>query len=426
MPSTWTISGAGLLVPHGIWSSQTYLTPDAALLVLCSHQHDPADYEPHPGARPPATSGNEMTPPELTICIPAYQAEAFIDRTLWCARRQTYPGIRIAVSIDQSSDATEEICRAHAVDDSRVTVLAHQDRLGWAANTNALLDLVQTDFFFLYFHDDVIAPEYAEVLLAALRERPEAVSAHGDMDRFGEQAGVLQATTFDGDDTRRLVTYLLAPASGPMLRGLTRSRVLERGLRFPFIGRPGVWQVEPYKLALVAAGPVLGVPRLLYHRWHRPGSLTADWTSGPLEPVLEGQRLQCALALEILDGAAVGAAEKEVLRFCLYLQAMRYVRRHELRLPPAPPAAPEDLCPVFTGVAPAGALAGLEPGLASAVARAHAQVLFLEGRMAVKRREPAIATERLAAAVRLDPAHRRAATLLVALQAGAPGTSGGA
>jgi dTDP-4-dehydrorhamnose 3,5-epimerase-like enzyme len=42
-------SGTGLLVPPGVWSSQTYLTADAALLVLCSHPYDPADYEPRPG-----------------------------------------------------------------------------------------------------------------------------------------------------------------------------------------------------------------------------------------------------------------------------------------------------------------------------------------------------------------------------------------
>jgi hypothetical protein len=365
-----------------------------------------------------------MAAPEVTICIPAYQAEVFIDRTLWCARRQTHPGIHIAVSIDQSSDATEEICRAHAADDSRLAVLAHRERLGWAGNTNALLDRVQTEFFFLYFHDDVIAPEYTEMLLAALRERPDAAGAHGGMDRFGEQAGVLPATPFDGSDTRRLVTYLLAAASGPMLRGLTRSRVLEGGLRFPLIGRPGVWQVEPYKLALVAAGPILGVPRPLYHRWHRPGSLTADWTSGPLEPVLEGLRLQCSLALDILDRAAAGPAEREVLRFCLYLQVMRYVRRHELRLPPAEPAAPSDLSPAFTGAAPATP-AGLEPDLAAEVARAHAQVLFLEGRLAIRRKDRAGAADRLAAAVALDPAHARAAALLATVQAGPPGNPSG-
>ena len=51
---------------------------------------------------------------EVTVCIPAWQAEPFIDRTLGCARKQTHSRLRILVSIDASDDATAEICQAHA------------------------------------------------------------------------------------------------------------------------------------------------------------------------------------------------------------------------------------------------------------------------------------------------------------------------
>jgi len=46
VPATITLadSHAGLLIPPGVWSSQTYLTPDAALLVLCDEPYDPSGY----------------------------------------------------------------------------------------------------------------------------------------------------------------------------------------------------------------------------------------------------------------------------------------------------------------------------------------------------------------------------------------------
>ena len=44
----------------------------------------------------------------VTVCIPAYQAEAFIDRTLRCARAQTHEAQRILVAIDRSEDGTED------------------------------------------------------------------------------------------------------------------------------------------------------------------------------------------------------------------------------------------------------------------------------------------------------------------------------
>jgi len=37
-------SRVGLLVPAPVWSSQTYLTPDAVLLVLSSEPYDPSSY----------------------------------------------------------------------------------------------------------------------------------------------------------------------------------------------------------------------------------------------------------------------------------------------------------------------------------------------------------------------------------------------
>ena len=55
-----------------------------------------------------------MSDARVSVCIPAYEAEEFIDRTLRCARAQTLQDIRILVSIDVSGDDTESVCRAHA------------------------------------------------------------------------------------------------------------------------------------------------------------------------------------------------------------------------------------------------------------------------------------------------------------------------
>jgi glycosyltransferase involved in cell wall biosynthesis len=46
---------------------------------------------------------------DLTICIPAFEAAAFIDRTLRFGLGQTYRNIKILVSVDYSTDRTAEI-----------------------------------------------------------------------------------------------------------------------------------------------------------------------------------------------------------------------------------------------------------------------------------------------------------------------------
>ena len=106
----------------------------------------------------------------MTVCIPAYQAAEFIERTLGCASAQTYAKQRILVSVDVSTDPTAEICRKRARDDPRIEVIAQPKRLGWAGNVNFLLDSVRSEFAFLYFHDDLIEPEYSARLIAAVKK----------------------------------------------------------------------------------------------------------------------------------------------------------------------------------------------------------------------------------------------------------------
>src|SRR3954469_1968464 len=146
----------------------------------------------------------------VSVCIPAYQSESFIEQTLRCAREQTYAAQRIVVSIDASDDGTEALCRAQARDDDRIEVHAHRDRLGWVDNVNFLLDAVSTEFAFVYFHDDVIEPTYSERLVDALRQRPDAASAHTDVVLHGEHGERPRpGCTYDGSATERLFTYFV-------------------------------------------------------------------------------------------------------------------------------------------------------------------------------------------------------------------------
>ncbi|MEJ0059842.1 MAG: glycosyltransferase family 2 protein [Terricaulis sp.] len=260
--------------------------------------------------------------PDVTICIPAWQAEAFIARTLGCARAQTHQGIRILVSIDQSDDATESICRALARDDPRIEVIAQSERLGWSENANFLMRQVETEYFFLYFHDDLIEPTYVSALHAALEARPDAMSAHCDLEKFGNEERIETGAACDGAADRRLITYLVQETKGPLLRGLTRRAAIDAGLSFPDIAGNGNWRVPPFALRLLAAGPALYVPRTLYRRWMRDGSLTRTWAPASAQALIDGQRQCAALCLAIIDGIDASEQEKDAVRFCLGVRMM--------------------------------------------------------------------------------------------------------
>lgn len=270
-------------------------------------------------------------PADVTICIPAWNAEAFIDRTIGHARGQTHSRLKILISIDQCDDATARLSEAQAREDARIEVFVQRERLGWARNVNFLLDRVQTEFFCLYFHDDILLPDYVARLLEALRKRPDAVSAYCDMGHFGASDHVSTGRDYDGPVAKRLAELLVVPERGSPLRSLTRREPGGTDLRLPTCTRSGFWANEPYLMRLIAAGPAIRVPETLYLRWdQRQGGLTDGWKGLSIEEVFAGFSANITDALSIIDKAAASRWELEALTFCLYVNLMPRVRQAEL------------------------------------------------------------------------------------------------
>ena len=185
--------------------------------------------------------------------------------------------------------------------DSRIDVRVQKERLGWSSNSNFLLDQVDTEFCFLYFHDDIIEPTYTERLREALDQYPEAKSAHRDVEHFGNQQRIEPGCTYDGTAAKRLVRRLVGPVSAELLRSLLRSELVAGGLRFPLIAGDGFWRCRPFTVNLIAAGPARRVPEVLYRRWHREGSLTTTWQPDREDALIDGQQQSTALCLSIIN-----------------------------------------------------------------------------------------------------------------------------
>jgi Glycosyl transferase family 2 len=257
----------------------------------------------------------------VTVCIPTFQAESFIDRTLQCARDQSYAAQRVVVSIDQSDDGTEEICRTHARADDRIEVHVHGARLGWVGNVNFLLDSVRSEFAFIYFHDDEIEPTYTESLVAALRRRPDAVSAHCDVVLYGTGSEKLRrGSNYDGSPAERLLTYLISPDRGELLRSLVRTASPASQIRMTPAG-------ARYEMALVMAGPAVRVAEPLYRRWEqRTGGLTDGFTRYPFDKVVDGCRNNAIMARALVDDLQPTETERAQLEFGLAVYFTKRLR----------------------------------------------------------------------------------------------------
>ncbi len=147
-----------------------------------------------------------MTEPVVTVCIPTWQAEAFIDQTLGCARNQTYPRLRIMilVSVDHSDDRTTEICQRHAREDRRVEGFAQGERLGWARNINFLLDQVTSEYFFIYPHDFLNDSPRFDNVSGALHDPLEGYEMLEPSYKSRDEHTNIQVTLMQHTDTQEL------------------------------------------------------------------------------------------------------------------------------------------------------------------------------------------------------------------------------
>lgn len=261
-----------------------------------------------------------MADARVSILIPCYNAASFIDRTLCFARGQTWGDVTIRVSIDAGDDDTPRIAQSHAARDSRIVVHEQRSRLGWAGNVNFLLAEVDTPYFFLYFHDDVLLPQYTQSMLEHLQAQPLAAGAYCDMGHFGNSEHVSTGPAYLGSTVERLLTLMLAPERGSPLRAMLRT---ERAghLRLADMDNGGFWANEPFLLEMLCAGGLTHVPQVLYLRWsNRSGGLTEGWKTLPARDIVSGWRANIEARLNILARATLDPLERESLVFALYVQ----------------------------------------------------------------------------------------------------------
>lgn len=92
---------------------------------------------------------NDEQSPLISVIVPAYNAEKYLERCIDSIRRQSYINLEIMIVDDGSSDGTGKLCDQFAKQDGRISVI-HQDNMGASlARNNALKSVTGTYFLFV-------------------------------------------------------------------------------------------------------------------------------------------------------------------------------------------------------------------------------------------------------------------------------------
>lgn len=113
------------------------------------------------------------TTPLISVIVPIYQVEAYLEECLDSILNQTYRQLEIILVDDGSPDRCGEICDRYASQDSRIKVI-HQTNQGLSAARNAGMDMATGEYISFIDSDDYIAPHFYEKLLEGFKEHPEA------------------------------------------------------------------------------------------------------------------------------------------------------------------------------------------------------------------------------------------------------------
>jgi glycosyltransferase involved in cell wall biosynthesis len=131
-------------------------------------------------ARLPQVMIQKMTTntPLVSVGMPVYNGEEWIAAAIESILNQTYRDFELVISDNNSSDATEEICRRYADSDSRIKYFRQPVNIGASPNYNFVFRAASAPYFKWASSNDICHETFLELCVAELESRPDLAVCH--------------------------------------------------------------------------------------------------------------------------------------------------------------------------------------------------------------------------------------------------------
>jgi glycosyltransferase involved in cell wall biosynthesis len=124
-----------------------------------------------------SVKGSEI--PAISVGLPVYNGADYLGQAIDSLLSQSFKDFELLIQDNASTDATEQICRAYAAADSRVSYVRNPQNLGAAVNYNLVFQRARGRYFKWAAHDDVCAPDFLERCVEVLDRDSEVVLCCG-------------------------------------------------------------------------------------------------------------------------------------------------------------------------------------------------------------------------------------------------------
>ncbi|GAA4161179.1 hypothetical protein GCM10022286_18310 [Gryllotalpicola daejeonensis] len=202
----------------------------------------------------------------LTFGIPVYNGERFLPAALRSVQEQDLADIRIVISDNGSTDATQQICLAAAAEDPRIEYHRYDENRGGIWNYRNVLALSRTELFSWMAADDIKLPGFASATIAALDAAGPAAAFACPRTQVIDADGVIYEDLndaqlgLDAPTAHERVRNLLRSQASHLMYGVIRAEAIAatRGIRSS-LGDDMVLLVE-----LLCAGRMALAPEQLF------------------------------------------------------------------------------------------------------------------------------------------------------------------
>jgi len=222
---------------------------------------------------------------QITVCVPVYNAAEFIAETLDRVAAQTFTDFKVLISIDRATDRSEEICRRYLTRPNWELIVQPKN-LGWVGNVNALIERVDTPYFCITPHDDLLDSRYLAKLYAVAEADTAISCVYSDIQSFGSRAMAIAQPEIRGGRLERVCDFFLNHYVAISFRGLIRRNhrndrpFLPEGLRRNFAADT-VWILD-----LAVRGELRRIPECLYFKRYMKSTVHAAWSRWERQEVL--------------------------------------------------------------------------------------------------------------------------------------------
>ena len=141
----------------------------------------------------------QMNMPLVSVIMPVYNAERFVDKAIRSVLEQTYQNLELILIDDGSTDGSRQIIQAYADKDPRVRILTNEGNQGVAQTRNHGIRAAAGEYIALLDSDDVWKRAKLEQQVH-LMQTQDADLCYGSVD-------------FTDENDRKIKTFTVPPAT---------------------------------------------------------------------------------------------------------------------------------------------------------------------------------------------------------------------